>query len=149
MVKSPTESCIRWCMHGDLMWTSLVWAKRSTVDNFWVPSHRFNSATGEQKGITQTIYTDSEPPSRTPNSLMPSSKLRSANLPFLCLWCDTVGDRTPASRTSMLRGGGLLVWAYSNTLWLGVLCCSVSKARYVKAQHTKATQLTGFHCIAF
>ncbi len=40
------------------MWTYLVWAERSTPDNFWLPSHRFNSATGEQKGITQTIYTD-------------------------------------------------------------------------------------------
>ncbi len=35
------------------------------AQQFWVPSHRFNSATGEQKGITQTIYTDSEPPSQT------------------------------------------------------------------------------------
>ncbi len=70
------------CMRGDLMWTCLVWAERSTPNSFWVPSHRFNSAKGEQKGITQTIYTDSEPPSRMPNSLMPSAKLRSANLPF-------------------------------------------------------------------
>ncbi len=60
------------CMRGDLMWTCLVWAERSTPDNFRVPSHRFNSATGEQKGITQTIYTDSEPPSRMPNSLAAS-----------------------------------------------------------------------------
>ena len=65
----------------DLMWTCLVWAERYTPDNFLVPSHRFNSATGEQKGITQTIYTDSEQPSRMPNSLMTSAKLRSANLP--------------------------------------------------------------------
>ncbi len=47
-----------------------------------MPSHRFNSATGEQKWITQTIYTDSEQPIRLPNSLMPSAKQRSANLPF-------------------------------------------------------------------
>ncbi len=87
------------CMRGDCMWTCFAWAERSTPDNFLEPSHRFNSATGEQKRITQTIYTDSEPPSRTPNSLMPSAKLRSANLPFLRLWSDTVGDRTPASRT--------------------------------------------------
>ncbi len=46
-----------------LMWICLVWAKRSTTDNlnFRAPSHRFNSATGEQKGITQTIYIDSRP----------------------------------------------------------------------------------------
>ena len=37
-------------MRGDLMWTCLVWAERSTPDNFWVPSYRFNCATGEQKG---------------------------------------------------------------------------------------------------
>ena len=63
------------------------------------PIHRFDSATGEQKWITQTNYTDSEPPSRLTNSLMPSTKLRSANLPFLSLWCDAFRDRTPASRT--------------------------------------------------
>ncbi len=34
------------CMRGDLKWTCLVWAERSTPDNFWVPSHWFNSATG-------------------------------------------------------------------------------------------------------
>ncbi len=38
------------CMRGDLMWTCLVWPERSTPDKFWVPSHRFNSVTGEQKG---------------------------------------------------------------------------------------------------
>ncbi len=65
-----------------LMWTCLVWAEQSTPDNFWVPSHRFSSATGEQRGIIQNIYTDSEPPSRMRNSLMPSAKLRSAILPF-------------------------------------------------------------------
>ncbi len=69
------------CMLGDLMWAYRVWAERSTPDNFWVPSHRFNSATGEQTGITRTIYTESEPPSRMLNSLMPSAKLRSANHP--------------------------------------------------------------------
>ncbi len=82
-----------------LMWTYIVWVERSTPDSFWVPSHRFNSPTGEQKGITQTIYTDPEPPSRMPNSLMPSAKVRSANLPLLRLWCDAVGNLTPVSRT--------------------------------------------------
>ncbi len=66
----------------ELMWTRLVWAPPSTPYSFWVPSHRFNSTTGEQKGITRAIYTDSEPPSQLPNSLMPSAKLRSANLPL-------------------------------------------------------------------
>ncbi len=34
MVIPPTASWIRWCMRGDLMWTCLVWAARSTPDNF-------------------------------------------------------------------------------------------------------------------
>ncbi len=71
------------CVPGDLVWTCLVWAERSMPDNFWVPIHQINSFTGEQKGITQTIYIDSEPPSPMTNSLIPSAKLRSANLPFL------------------------------------------------------------------
>ncbi len=88
-----------------LMWTCLVWAEQSTPDNFWVPSHRFNSATGEQKGITQTIYTDSEPPSRLPNSLMPSAKLRSANLPVFYVFGVTrsrIESRPPAPRADAL-----------------------------------------------
>ncbi len=85
--------------------------------HFWVLSNRFNSATGEQKGITQTIYTDSEPPSRTSNSLMPSAKLRSANLPFFYVFGVTrsgIEPRPPAPRadalTTMLRGGGCKLW---------------------------------------
>ncbi len=96
------------------MWTCLVWAERSTPDNFGVPSHRFNSATGEQKGITQTIYTDSERPSRIPNSLMPSARLRSANLLFFCVFGVTrlgIEPRPPVPRgdalTTMLREGGI------------------------------------------
>ncbi len=91
-------------MRGDLMWTCPVWAKRSTPDNFREPS-RFNSTTGEQKGITQTIYTDSEPPSQMPNSLMPSAKLSSANLPFFTslVWRgrgSNHGLRTPSGRSN-------------------------------------------------
>ncbi len=100
VVISPIASSIRWCMQlyaCELMWTCLVWAERSTPDSFWMPSHLFNSATSEQKWMTQTIYTDSEPSSRLPNSLMPSAKLRSANLPVF--WCDVVGGQTTASRT--------------------------------------------------
>ncbi len=84
-VISATASWTRWCMQVYacvLMWTCLVWAERPTPDSFWVPRHRFNSATGVQKGITQTIYTDSKLSSRLPNSLMPSAKLRSTNLPI-------------------------------------------------------------------
>ncbi len=77
-------SAQRGSMPDGVMWTCLVWAEHSMPDNFWVPSHRFNSATGEQKELTQTIYTDSKLPSRMPNSLMPSAKLRSTNLSFFC-----------------------------------------------------------------
>ncbi len=96
-------------MRGELMWTCLVWAERSSHDSFWVPSHRFNSTTGEQKGITQTIYTDSEPPSRFPNSLMPSANPKNDPPPqFLRLWIE---PRTPSPRadalTTMRHGGGV------------------------------------------
>ncbi len=88
-------------------------------------SEWFNSATGQQKGITQIIYTDSEPPSRTPNSLMPSAKLRSANLPFFYVFGVTrsgIEPRPPAPRadtlTTMLHGGsGLTVGRVYDKLW--------------------------------
>ncbi len=103
----------------------LVWVERSTSDNFRVPSYRFSSATGEQKGIIQTIYTDSEPPSRLPNSLMPNAKLRSANLPFFTSFCVTwsgIEPRPPAPQadalTTVLRGGGeRLGWEMSSVDW--------------------------------
>ncbi len=95
------------------MWICLVWAERSTFDSFGVPSHRCNSATGDQKGITQTIYTDSEPPSLLPNSLMPSAKLRSAKLQvFTSLVWRGRGSNPGLSHsqrtllTTMLRRGG-------------------------------------------
>ncbi len=101
-------------MLGELMWTCLVWAERSTFDSFWVPSHRFNSTTGEQKGITQTIYTDSEPPSRMPNSLMPSAK-RQAPISYLFgVTRSGIEPRPPAPRadtlTIMLRRAVLSLW---------------------------------------
>ena len=112
------------CMHGELMWTWFVWAEGSTPDTFGVPSHRFNSATGEQEWITQTIYTDSEPPSRLSNSLMPSAKLRNANLPVLRLCCDAVGDRTPSSPTPTERSNHYATRGQSpidgQKVWLGV-----------------------------
>ncbi len=128
-VISSTPSWIGWCryMRGDLMWTYLVWAERSTPDNFWVPiSHRFNSATGEQKGITQTIYTDSEPPSQMPNSLMPSAKLRSANLPFFtCLHGVTrsgIEPRPPAPRADALTYAGAVLgmWVWWHEDWIRI-----------------------------
>ncbi len=78
-------------MRGDFNVDLSCLGRTITPYNFWVPSHQFNSATGEQKGITQAVYTDSEPPSGMSNSLMASAQLSSANLPFLRLWC---GDRS-------------------------------------------------------
>ncbi len=108
MVISPAACFIRWCMQVYAWWSNVdrSWAERSMPGNFWVPNHRFNFATGEQKGITETIYTDSKPPNRLPNSLIPSAKLRSANLPVLRLWCDAVGvePRTPAPRSLWYTG---------------------------------------------
>ncbi len=57
MVISPTASWIQWCMPVYVDLPSL--GRTIYARQFWVPSHRFNSATGAQKGITQTIYTDS------------------------------------------------------------------------------------------
>ena len=109
------------CMRGVLTWTCLVWAERTTPDNFWMSNHRLNSATGEQKGFTQTIYTDSKPPSRMPNSLMPSAKLEAQTSHFLRLWCDAVGDRTPASRTASGRSNHYATRGHwitsSNPVW--------------------------------
>ncbi len=109
MVISPTASWIRWCMQAyacELMWTYLhvVWSERSTPDNFWVASHQFKSATGEQKGIIHIIYTDSEPPSRLTNSLMPSAKLRNANFPVFTsgLTRSGIEPRPPAPRADAL-----------------------------------------------
>ncbi len=108
------------CMRGDLMWTCLVWADDLRPTIFLVPIHRFNYATGQQKGITQTIYTDSEQPSRMPNSLMPSAKLRSENLPFFTslVWCGR--DRTPASRTPSGRSNHYATRGRSS--WTGLHC---------------------------
>ena len=102
---SPTASWIRWCMRGEVVWTYLVWAERSTHDSFWVSSHRFISATGEQKGIIQTIYSDWEPPSRMRNSLLPSAKLRSGNLPFCTplVWGGRGAERNPSDHFVLYR----------------------------------------------
>ncbi len=38
-------------MRGDLMWTCLVWAERSTPDNFWVPPIPFRHRCRLQVGF--------------------------------------------------------------------------------------------------
>ncbi len=58
---SPTASSIRWCMQIYSWWCNVdlsCLGRTIYTRQFLVPSHRFNSATGEQKGITWTIYTD-------------------------------------------------------------------------------------------
>ncbi len=75
------------CTCGELIWTYLVWAKWSVLESFWMPSHRLNSATGEQKGITQTLILTLS--WRVGCLTHSRAKLRSANIPaftFL-LWC--------------------------------------------------------------
>ncbi len=76
--KLDSVVCVVVCVWVNVDLSCLGWTIYAR--QFWVPSHRFNSATGEQKWITETIYTDSEPPSRMPVSLMPSARLRSANV---------------------------------------------------------------------
>ncbi len=85
--------------------------------------NRINSSTGEQKGITQTIYTDSEPPSRLPNSLIPSAKLRSANLTVFTSWCEAVGDRTPASGTPSGRSNHYTTRGRADRPYTGMCLC--------------------------
>ncbi len=133
MVISLTASWIRWCVQVyacEVMWTCLVWAERSTPDSFWMPSHRCNSATGEQKGITQTIYTDSEPPSRFPNSFMPRAKLRRAKPPIFHIFGVTrsgIEPRPPAPRTdaltTMLHGDGVYILVIMVIPCLCCICC--------------------------
>ena len=45
----------------ELMWTWLVGAERSTPNRFWVPSHRFNSVTGELFYLLVHVYKVSLP----------------------------------------------------------------------------------------
>ena len=113
---------IRWCMQVyacELIQTCLVWAEQSTLDSFLVTSHRFNSAMGEQKGITQIIYTDSELPSRLPNSFMPSTKLRSANLPMFTslVWRGQGSNPSLPHPERTLLTSMLCEWCGGRTIW--------------------------------
>ncbi len=119
MVISPTASWIRWCVQYscELMWTCLIWAERSTPDNFWVPSHRFNSAMCRwaDRNHSDHLYW-LRASSRLPNSLMPSTKLRSAKPPAFYVFGVTrsgIEPRPAAPRedtlSTRLRGGGNLV----------------------------------------
>ncbi len=99
------------------------------AQQFWVPSHRFYSATGEQTGITQTIYTDSQPSSRMPTSLMPRAKLRAQTSHFLRLGVTRSGiePRPPAPRaddlTTRLRRGGLRGYrGYTYSCLVTIIC---------------------------
>ncbi len=106
------------CMRGDLMWTCLVWAERSTPDNFGVPCHRFNSATGEQKRITETIYTDFQPSSRMSNSFNAKRQADKRKPPILYVFGVTRSGiepgRPPEPRAdalaTMLPEGGVKAW---------------------------------------
>ncbi len=52
---------------------------------------------GGQKRIIGIIYTDTEPPSRLPNSLHASREAQTSQ--FLRVSCDAGGDRTPAAHS--------------------------------------------------
>ncbi len=98
------------CRCGELIWTCLVWAELSTPDSFSAPRHQLKFATGEQKWITQTILLTWSRVSRLPNSLMPSREVH--NSQFLRLWCDTVGERTPAFHTLSGRSYHYATWGW-------------------------------------
>ena len=87
------------CMCGDLICGPVLFGLKDLPPTILECQATDLIAPGEQKGITQTIYTDSETPSRMPNSLMPSAKLRSANLPFFTSLVWRGRDRTPISHT--------------------------------------------------
>ncbi len=117
MVISPTASWIRWCMQGYAWWfnVDLSCLGRTIYAIQFLgakPLIQFRHRWAEREH-SDHLYC-SEPPSRMPNSLMPSVKLRSANLPFfyvfgvtwsgieprpLAPWADTL--------TTMLRGDGV------------------------------------------
>ncbi len=115
-VISPTPSWIRWCMQVFVNVDLSCLGRTNYARQLWVPSHQFNSATGEQKRITQTIYTDYEPPIRLPNSLMPSAKLTSTNLPvFTSLECRGRGSNLGLphpERTleTLCYAGAVIIW---------------------------------------
>ncbi len=100
MVISPTASWIRWCMQVYAWWFNVDLSCLGRT----ICARQFGGA---------TIYTDSEPPSRMPNSLMPSAKLRSANLPVFTslVWRGRESNRglphapRVEARTTVLRGG--------------------------------------------
>ena len=72
------------CVRVQVRWVNLYLSCLFGTINalqFWVPNHWLNSATREQKGITQTIILTPNQASRLPNSLVPNANLRSANLP--------------------------------------------------------------------
>ena len=120
------------CMCGGLIWTLLVWAELSMPDSNWVPSHRLNKATGEEKSITtkwasrnQDHCTDSGQASWLPNSSVPGLKLRFANFPaFGSAWlCQQsyVSNRTcPSSvpRPSVSHLSLYLIHGFFFKFWL-------------------------------
>ncbi len=127
------------CMRGDLMWTCLVWAERSTSDKFGCQATDSIPPQVNRKVSLKTIYTDSELPSRMPNSLMPSAKPSSANLPFLTslgVTLSGIQPRPPAPRadaltTSLRRGGfGLIGSNWAKRLPFMTICCGITRHNF-------------------
>ncbi len=96
MVISPTASWIPWCVQVyacELMWTCLVWAiydLRPRVLGCQA-TDSIPPQVSRNKSLRPFILT----PSRPVGCLTQTSQTS----PFSRLWCDAVGDRTPASRT--------------------------------------------------
>ncbi len=128
----------------ELMWTCLVWDEQSTPNNFGVPSHWFNSATGDQKGITQTIYTDSQPDAQLINAMRQAEKRKPPIFYIFDVTRSEIELRPPTPRadalTTVLRGGGVITWACSLRagahfinivhFWIGISWISSFKVVY-------------------
>ncbi len=76
---------------------------------------------------------------------MPSAKLRSAKLPgFLCLWCDVVGNRTPASRTPSGRSNHCATQGRSINSKRCLSCLLEATGRQSTVRHSSSLQKPAF-----
>ena len=123
-VISPTASWIRWCMnvcgcrYSELIWTNLAWLNDLSCRMFF--GYQATDSILPQMCTTESLrplyyWLLSQPASCLTHlllaALLPlvsSTKLRSANLPGLHLWCDTVGDQMLASTP----------WVVITTVWV-------------------------------
>ncbi len=101
-------------MRGDLMRACLVWAARSSTDNFWVPSHQFNSATGEEneRNHSDHLYwlRAAQSYAYLINAKRQAEKRKPPSFYLFGVTRSGIEPRPPAPRadalTTVLRGGG-------------------------------------------